>query len=302
MTPQDIAQAIIASFDGNASKKVCEAIIDVLVSSGLSRNEAFEMAEDYDVKVLNYLKSYQPQQQLGFDFSTREKDRLIGKLRKRRNDTSETLFARSISPFIPAMRQAMVGIDDSDFETLCAASLKLAGATEAFALRTIDEGGIDFFGRIPIRNQSDNIPSTLLRTSLLKHDLLLLGQAKRNNLNSSIGRPEIQKFGGQVKECISQYAGYTDPPRMRVPENYYKPGEPCLPIFITTASFSDRVPGSLANGILTINGQELAEFLLAHRIGVIFEAGSYSFVKELFRSWVKEQIPLCTYGKNNKSA
>jgi hypothetical protein len=297
MTPQEIAQAIVSSFDGNTSKKVYEAITDVLISNGHSKNEAFEVAENYEIKVLNYLKSYLPNK-LPFDFSTCENNRLIGKLRKRRNDAPETLFARAISPFVPEMRQAMMSIDEGDFETLCAASLHLAGAIDAFALRTIDEGGIDFYGRIPLRNQSGNIPETLLRTPLLKHNLFLLGQAKQYNLDSSVGRPEIQKFGGQVKECLSQYAGNTDPPRKRVPAEYYIPNEPCLPIFITSASFSDRVPGTaIANGILTIDGLELAEFLLAHRIGVVLEAGKYSFSAELFRTWVKEQIPLCTHRK-----
>ena len=298
MTSQDIADKIVRNFDRNSSKKIYEAICDVLLSKGFTDSEASELAENCENQVFNHLKKYTATE-LPFDFSIRGRNmRLIGKSRIRRDDKPETIYARTVSPFLSEMRKTLAMIEYDDFETLCAASLRLAGATEAFALRTHDEGGIDFFGRIPLRNQSENIPETLLRTPLLKHQLLILGQAKRNDPNSCIGRPEIQKFSEQIRECLAKYQDNPDPPKMRVPSNYYIQNEPCLPIFITTASFSGRVPGTaFANGILLIEGQELAEFLLAKRIGVINDQSGLAFSGVLMSQWVRDQIAHCTYNK-----
>jgi hypothetical protein len=298
MTPQDIADEIVRNFDRNSSKKVYEAICDVLLSKGYADSEASELAENCENQVFNHLEKQTPTE-LPFDFSIRGRNiRLIGKSRIRRDDKPETIYARTVSPFISEMRKTMAKMHYDDFETLCAASLRLAGATEAFALRTHDEGGIDFFGRIPLRNQSENIPETLLRTALVKQPLLILGQAKRIDPNSCIGRPEIQKFSQQVRECLAKYPDNPDPPKKRVPSNYYTQNEPCLPIFITTASFSGRVTNAdYPNGILLIEGQELAEFILARRIGIIKDKDGLAFSGVLMSQWVRDQIAPCTYNK-----
>lgn len=295
VAPQEIAEKIVNKFIRTSSKKVYEAIIDILRAEGFADIEAIELAENSESQVLSHLLNYPPTE-LPFEFSTRERNRLIGKSRLRKNDKPETIYARIASTLLDQIRKTLVNIDYNDFETLCAASLRLAGATEAFALRTSDEGGIDFFGKIPLRNQSESIPTTLLRTPLLKWDLLILGQAKRNDFKVSIGRAEIQKFAGQIRECLAKYPGNPDPPKKHVPFDYYIQNEPCLPIFITTASFSDRVPGTaLANGIRLIDGQELAEFLLFNKIGVVEDKNGPAFSEELLSQWVKDQIDRCTY-------
>jgi len=301
MTPQEIATAIVKTFNRFASKQMYEAIYDILLSNGFSKSDALEVSESYANTVYSCLrndKTY-PLQSLPFDFNVRGKNiQLVGKSRVRKTDRPETEYARNVSQFIPELRNALIELDDKDFETLCAASLRLAGASEAFALRGHDEGGIDFFGRFPIRNQSEHIPESLLRTTLINFPLLILGQAKCNAIGNIIGRPEIQKFTEQVKECIEKYRNIKDPPTMRVPDIYYLEREPFLPIFITTSSFSDRVPGTaFANGIYLIDGNKLSEFLLANKIGIISCSNGVLFSKENLLEWVKNQINLCTYRK-----
>jgi restriction endonuclease Mrr len=134
---------------------------------------------------------------------------------------------------------------------------------------------------------------------LLEWPLLILGQAKCFDLKASIGRDEIQKFAGQIRECLARYTDNPDPPKNRVPYAYYVQNEPCLPMYITTASFSDRVPGTaLANGIRLVDGQELAEFLAYKKIGFVESQNGWSFSEMQFIIWVKKQVEKCTYKKS----
>lgn len=295
ITPKEIADKIKKEFDRTKSQKISKTICSILCSVGYSEIEAFEWAEQNKSKVLNQLQNYEPTT-LPFEFSQSNQEMLIGKSRRLKGDKPETLDARMVSPFLKDMQFALSKLHHSDFETLCAATLKLAGATEMFALRTMDEGGIDFFGRIPLRNPSANIPFTLLRTQLFTNPLLIIGQSKCNDLSIKIGTPEIVKFAGQVKNCLAQYTGNPDPPRNRVPKEYYIQDEPCLPIFITTASFSERAPGTATgNGILLIDGLKLSEFLLANKVGIKERKEDFSFAEEILSQWVKDQKEQTTY-------
>ena len=69
-------------------------------------------------------------------------------------------------------------------------------------------------------------------------DVFFLGQSKRYAASSTINRDELQKFAGQVRDCLAKYRGMTTPPSHHVPFDYFDETEPCLTFFMTTASFS----------------------------------------------------------------
>lgn len=286
VTAKELTDRLVAWFDPSRSMKIQEAITRILVAEGCSQYDAAEEAERVAQRVIYHLQQRTPYE-LPFEFSPSDSFRLIGKRRARRSDSPSTLYARAARELMPGVIQMMAQLSADEFEVLCALALRRSGAKEAFALKTHDEGGVDFFGRISVKPHIPEVPTSLLRTSFLDWKLFILGQAKCLNPGTRIGRDEIQKFAQQVRDCLRKYRDNPDPPKHRVPPSYYVEEEPCLPIFMTTARFSDRAPGAaLSSGIRLVEGTELAEFLIAHRIGVSMVDDSPVLSFEEFRSWL----------------
>jgi len=171
------------------------------------------------------------------------------------------------------------------------------------ALCTGDEGGIDFYGRIEVRQPSERIPKGVIYTTILPRKLLILGQAKRYSLNNRIGREDIQQFHGQVLDCLKQYAGNPRPPSHRVPTSYYQRGELTLGVFINTASFTDTAVASAEGlGYVLIPGEKLSQFLCFKQIGIIAHGGKYVFDPLLFRSWLSHQAYVLNAAPPNLAA
>ncbi|MGA2402533.1 MAG: hypothetical protein ABSG91_12645 [Syntrophobacteraceae bacterium] len=158
------------------------------------------------------------------------------------------------------------------------------------ALCTSDEGGIDFYGRLEIRQPSSRIPAGIIHTTLLPEELLVLGQAKRHQYHVRVGRPDIQQFKGQIHDCLKKYEGNQCPPAHRVPESYYHRDEPFLGVFVTTASFAETASECVeASGIVLVPGVRLSHFLAFHRVGIVEDEGGLRFDQDEFSLWLASQ-------------
>jgi hypothetical protein len=81
-----------------------------------------------------------------------------GKERTGEVDDPDTVVAKMVHGLAPQLLDTLVKLTPDEFEVACAASMMLSGACEMKALCTGDEGGIDFYGRIEIRQPSERIP------------------------------------------------------------------------------------------------------------------------------------------------
>jgi restriction endonuclease Mrr len=261
------------------------ALIALLRGLGLERFKSEEIAWKVEDAVLRRLRE-RPPEGLPFRLCDGGK-RLVGKARTRAADTPEIVFARNAEALASDLLDTLLGITPSDFEVVSAASLMLSGAREMKALCTGDEGGIDFYGRLPIRQPSSLIPDGIIYTTLLPKDLLVLGQAKRYARDDRIGRPDIQLFKEQIRDCLNKYEGNQLPPSHRVQDSYYHRDEPCLGVYVTTASFADTATECVeASGIVLVTGVRLSHFLVFHRVGVVQDENTFHFDEGTFAAWL----------------
>jgi hypothetical protein len=288
LSPRELADGLVSRFDRQLEVRLDRALIELLRKSGMGRFEADERAWKVEDAVLRLLEE-RPPEDLPFRLCDGGK-RLVGKTRIGARDNPETIFARNAERLSDFLLKALLQLTPDDFEVVSAASMVLSGAREMKALCTRDEGGIDFYGRLEIRPPSSSIPAGLVHTTVLPKELLVLGQAKHNQPDVRIGRPDIQQFKGQIHDCLKKYEGNQRPPSQRVPESYYFRDEPFLGVFVTTASFAETASECVeASGIVLVPGTRLSQFLAFHRVGIVVDGGSCRFDENEFSLWLASQ-------------
>jgi restriction endonuclease Mrr len=287
VTARELADLLIKAFDRRAATDVERALSKALRDNGVPKfaadGEAFARAPE----VLRELRN-RPPEDLPFRFGQADDTRLIGKERPGASDTRETAFAKQTWVLAEALLDHLLTLPPDQFEVVAAAAIELAGAHEMRALCTGDEGGIDFYGRLLVRPPSSKVTPGIVYTTILPKAVLVLGQAKRYPKDQRIGRPEIQKFKGQIEECLEKYPGNPRPPAHRVPGTYYERGEPHLGVFVSTASFAETAAGSAyASGVTLVGGRQLAQFLIQNRVGVSRMGEACGFDASEFGAWLQ---------------
>lgn len=289
VSAQELANLMVSEFNPKRSEKLTVVLVELLRTHGVGRFQSEMLADQYRGSVLEILRRRRLED-LPFVFSQTDPERLIGKERQRPSDTPKTIRVRQARRYISDILQAIFAGGADGFEILCAACMKLSGAREVFTTCSSDDGGIDIFGRLAIRPPDVSVPTGLLQTTLLNREVLMLGQCKCYHPGSKIGPGEIQKFQGAVRDCLSNYEGNPHPPVHRVPDGYYRRNELCIPIFMTTASYSLKATGAAeANEIVPIFGRSIAEFIAYQGIGFLQEGSDYIFDKEAFNRWLDKQ-------------
>jgi Restriction endonuclease len=288
-SPHELAERLIAEFDRKSAVSLDRALTEVLRKLGFPKFKADDMAFGIENSVRHDLQNREPE---GLPFRVCDGGRrLVGKSRIGGFDNPEVVFAKHAESIAVALLGSLLTLTPNDFEVVCAATLKLAGAREMRALCTGDEGGIDFYGRLEVRPPSQQVPPGILHTTILSNlELLVLGQAKRYSLDTKIGRPAIQLFKGQIGDCLDKYEGNKRPPSHRVPDSYYERGEPYLGIFITTASFTEEATESCgASRLALVTGVRLAQFLAFHGVGIVQGEAGPQFEVDEFARWLANQ-------------
>lgn len=288
-SPRELAERLIAGFDRTTEIGLARALIAIFRADGFGKFESDESAYTVERAVLEELERHNPED-IPFRLSEGGR-RLVGKARVGQQDSPDVIFARCAESIAVPLLSSMLALDPSDFEVVCAAAVRLSGGYDMRALCTGDEGGIDFYGRLEVRQRSDRIPAGILYTTILPRNLLVLGQAKRYPSDSKIGRPDIQKFKGQLDDCLRKYEGNARPPTHRVPESYYKRNESFLGVFATTGSFAGpAITSAESNGIVLVTGRQLAHFLAFQRVGIVEQQqNGFQFDGNEFARWVSNQ-------------
>jgi restriction endonuclease len=288
----DVAKTIVDSFDPARSVLLRDAVVEAMLSLGLTETDAMDWSTDQNIAALRRNLDERPQQKLPFEFSLRPPDRLIGKKRKRPDDTIEVQHIRDNLDVIEPLVDLLGVMDDTQFEHFCAAALLRAGATTADVTEPGNDGGIDFYGRIPVLIGDSDVPAGLVRTTLDVRPLLAFGQAKR--YVGAVDRAELQAFAGQIRDCLNQYEGMQTPPAHHVPFSYFEKNETCLAFFFTTGVFTKgaRDYASASNMILA-DGRLLAELLVYWRVVTATGGVNAGTVAEWIQS-VRTASPLAT--------
>jgi len=267
-TGLQVAKWITETFDPYASRTVEEAATEALVDIGnLSPADAAVEAERLAAEVSQHLSAMQGRP---FEFSARDPRRLIGVKRRLAEDSAAVRDMKDLWGLWRPELEVIAQLDPDEFERLCAGAMRLSGATRAVVTGGPDDGGIDLYGRIPIRPPDQAVrEKDLLRTALLDRELLFLGQCKRYDPAFEVGPGEINQFRGAVERCLNKYEGAAMPPALRVPEHFYRRNETCLALFFTTAKVSDKARDTAKSvDIITLSGQDIGEFLSYRRVGV----------------------------------
>ena len=289
MTARELADWLILGFDRRSAMAIEQALADVLRARGFKKFQADDIAFTMGPGVLTELRNRAPEE-LPFRFARADETRLVGKERLAERDTPETTFAKQAWALADELLEHLVTVDPKDFEVVCAAAVMLSGAQEMRALCTGDEGGIDFYGRLLVRPPSERVEPGILHTTVLPKRLLILGQAKRYSRIVHIGRPDIQKFKGQLDECLDKYEGNVRPPTHRVPDSYYERGEPYLGVFATTASFAETADASaFVSGVVLVPGEKLAQFLVYKEVGIVKVGEKLTFSRDAFAGWLRDE-------------
>lgn len=262
-----------------------DALIErVLQQQGVSRFAASSEAIAKTDKVLAELQSRRPQD-LPFDFHGANEYRLIGKQRTCPTDSPRTAEVREQLPLLMPMLEAVCACGNLIFEKICAGLMHLSGTSNAYATCSTDDGGIDIYGRLPLRLPDVGVNQNIISTHLLDKKYLFLGQCKCYSPTMRIGRPDLENFWGAVAHCLSQYEGNYHPPSHRVPSSFYRKNETCICLFFTTADYTDTAIGAAnAMDIILINGRQIAEFLIYHKIGLSDE-GNTSVNLASLKTW-----------------
>lgn len=284
----EIASWVVESFNPKETYTVERIVEKVLVEHGTNSFDAPEEAEKKSAAVLDALQKM-PLEVLPFDFSIRDTRRLVGKERPLASDTPETKELQAKIALVKQMSAEVFNIGDKNFERLCAKLMMLSGAKEAFAQCTNDDGGIDIYGRLPIRLSDPKIRSGFLRSAILEKAILFMGQCKCQINDIETG--EISKFHGSVDACLRKYDSNEYPPSHRVPDAYYKSREMCIRVFFTTADYTQKARSNADSlDIASVSGRQIAEFLVYHGIGLVQipEAGAYQIDPIALLIWVTQ--------------
>lgn len=279
------------AFDPTTSTSVEHSCDFVLRAHGVQFFAAATEASEKAPRVLAILRS-KPPEELPFEFSDDVSDRLVGKQRARAGDSPQTIAARQGFALAPHMLAAIYGSGDVAFEKVCAAIMRLSGATEAFASCASDDGGIDVYGRIPLGLNDDRVKSGILSTAIVQMSMFFLGQCKCYSPSEVIGPAQIREFYGSVEACRNKYEHNPKPPRHRVPDSYYKRGETSISILFSTGTFSEKaVAAAEADGIVLVTGRQIAQFLVHHRVVIIErEDGTLAVDGNALEAWATRLI------------
>jgi hypothetical protein len=262
-----LATWIIEDFDPTEAISVEEAAERSLRRRGVDRLSAGIEAADCSSAVLSRL-ALRPPETLPFDRPATNTPVLVGIRRERPSDPPEVRAARKRLTHLDAMNDALISLGPCAFERIAAGVMRLSGATEAIAGCASDDGGIDVYGRIPLRRTNIEMPAGLLPAVILGRPLLYVAQCKCYARGNPIGRETLDLFAGEVSIALQKYHA-AHRPSHAVPAAYYSPNETCLRVFFTTTTYTaDAIDCDAALDMMLLGGREISGFLMSHDVGV----------------------------------
>ncbi|MBD8467058.1 restriction endonuclease [Plantibacter sp. CFBP 8798] len=177
---------------------------------------------------------------------------------------------------IGAIHEALINLDDVQFEHACTAILRLMGSLNPQTSPRRDDGGIDFYGRLELVGRLDNLSPY----GGIDHrvGLWLVGQAKHYptrpiqtaHIRELVGSVELARTGG----AIHIWQGMN-----------LRPFDATVMLLFTTGNFSSGAHRLLnKTGIIAMSGIQLSTFLADAGVGInqaTFTFDAVSFREDL---------------------
>jgi hypothetical protein len=183
----------------------------------------------------------------------------------------------------PAMMSALYLLSPDEFELLSARVLKLLGCRAITVTQSQKDDGVDAIAALPL--SASTVSGSKLSTSpfyrVVGHlSFLIYVQAKRYAQNDKVGQEEVLELSGSWQAVRNAYFEHTLNPDRADALRYadFRAADPVLMILITTSSFTRGALSKAESlGIATLDGEQLAQLLLACECGVAVDnTGNYA--------------------------
>lgn len=254
--PEDLTDLVVAHLRtvGEVSAEALEWVDENRsnFSDEIDRKQAAAQAEGvfYPLEVFGSFREYVR----GSCFPDPSLDPVIQEARKRRGEYSQA-------------RKELEAINWREFEILSKVVVEKMGALDAKFSPRSDDGGIDFYGRLELEGRLDDpLPLGGVDRRLR---VWLVGQSKHY--------PEREVGPGDVRELVGAVElARTGGAPQRWEEFKLRPFDPVAYLFFTTGSFSSGAKNLLEkSGVVTMNGDQLATFLVDVGAGIDGTSGKF---------------------------
>jgi Restriction endonuclease len=182
---------------------------------------------------------------------------------------------------LPDMLQALYSLDPREFEVLCGRVLSLLGCRNISVTQAQKDDGVDAISELPMlagMRFDQNVTLPPLYRFAGHISFLVYTQAKRYSEGHKVGQEEVLELEGSWRATRNSYfEGTLAPERTTALRRAdYRIADPVLLVLMTTSSFT---AGALAKaesvGIVTIDGEQLAQLLLESSFGIGLREGKY---------------------------
>jgi hypothetical protein len=181
-------------------------------------------------------------------------------------DTRQRLVRFSL---VMPLRSALHDITPRQFELICREVLRLAGCKGITVTRSSKDDGVDAMAELSMRG--------VLREGTAVHRMagdvsfFVYLQAKAHQEGNPAGPDEIYETQGSLSALRNGFADQTISEELRNAMLLadYRTADPVLVVFATTSRLTAGASAKAADlGVLTLDGEQIAQLLIEHEYGV----------------------------------
>jgi hypothetical protein len=277
-----IVQHIIANWPLDAQPRIPEEVLYDLATNVFATPEAIaaEFAESHKGAFLGELADFRADADNRAEpcrFALNDHDHLQGSCFIQPDDDDATQRAKTNRLNYDSYETFLRNLRWEEFEACCRGILNTLGCSAPKLTELSNDQGIDFFGRLSLRNRLSNesfLPSV---DSML--DVWMVGQAKHYQA-TKVSTPDLRELVGSVE--LARAKAFADG-GVALKDLDMKVCDPVFYLFFTTGAISrDGYKLLEASGMVSMNGAQVAAFLADNEIGV---SGGV-FNETAARSWL----------------
>lgn len=261
---------------------LCEVILNEKWESQLAVAE--ERAESWEANALNLIKDalgtpdrFGRPSVLSINSSS---DYLIqGAAFVEGTETPEGLHHKSRRKHIFRLLSAMRSLSAQEFEGFCTKVIRQIGAEASYTTKLSGDEGIDFFGKLMLRNHI--FPNDVAPTLQSQLNVWLIGQAKHYRA-IKVATPDIRELVGSVE--LARHRAFSSIKGSPYPDLDILACDPVFRLFFTTGEIStDGWQLLEQSGVVGMDGLMLSAFLCDR--GVCQSSGQFSVSD--FQAWAR---------------
>ncbi|MYL21647.1 hypothetical protein GLW04_17210 [Halobacillus litoralis] len=266
----------------NLYDSICEALVNM--HPGAPKDEVLEKSEKIRSRIRKGLDKYledcsERRLTPRFDWGEYDTEILVSKVYQdvgNFNPVGKYTLTDEIQEFLK-------DIDPFLFENLCAFLLDKTNC-EAVTSRERQDNGIDFGGVLRINAFEDPDDPSIKDRVMQDLSLRIIGQAKRYKDNIKV--KDLRELKGTDHPNVRASLARKHPSN-RIIQRLQNEEMPVVFFFMTTSDYTlDAENYASEVGMITLNGQQIAQALIKLEIFVYFNGEQWLFNEEGFTSWL----------------